>query len=251
MPYHYWRRRSPGPRSCPRTRPRWSWASAWSCPSWRPWCSSSRACPRPITPPPRIRYRDLVPTPPPPGPTTKALCQPPPPRANHQGLVPTPPPPRPLPWLPRPAPRAPPRGCKRCARDTGAGAEVRPLSTAVRRDPLGMGGSFWAVRPSVWAVKMNTLRRRCAKRMGVVQDTQGQRARHWPQRGPGSAYCRRRGSKSPCFRSHNVLRRTPRQRSSRMAVRRRRRGGGGIGTRPQGCVVCLWRRLLAPHHCSF
>ena len=27
--------------------------------------------------------------------------------------------------------------------------------------------------------------------------------------------------------------------------------GGGVGTRPQYLSVCLWRRLLASHHCSF
>ena len=31
----------------------------------------------------------------------------------------------------------------------------------------------------------------------------------------------------------------------------RREGGGGVGTRPQYLIVCLWRRLLASHHCSF
>ena len=28
-------------------------------------------------------------------------------------------------------------------------------------------------------------------------------------------------------------------------------GGGGGGTRPRYLIVCLWRRLLASHHCSF
>ena len=28
-------------------------------------------------------------------------------------------------------------------------------------------------------------------------------------------------------------------------------GGGVVGTRPRHQVVCLWRRLLASHHCSF
>ena len=28
-------------------------------------------------------------------------------------------------------------------------------------------------------------------------------------------------------------------------------GGGEFGTRPQYPIVCLWRRLLASHHCSF
>ena len=28
-------------------------------------------------------------------------------------------------------------------------------------------------------------------------------------------------------------------------------GGGGVGTRPWCWFVCLWRRLLASHHCTF